>query len=204
VSEAGSGAFVDHSGSGNIHYFDMAFREEFGFGGALHEWTHVLGLNHVVDDSSPDWWSVVYDCPFGPPCGADNPYYPDNWVEYPSNDDIVGLSTFYNNQPADCTPYLSLSNKLFLPFIPASGYPDPSNAATGYWAVLQWNGAGQLTLLEYGAARTYRYDCSTYFNGSGTITSTGYREDTDQTLSFTMTNNDPTGANKSYWTISAN
>ncbi len=203
ANETNSGAFVDHSinNATGERLFDMAFRDDIvtadgKAGAALHEWTHVLGLDH----STTDHWSAVYYCPFG---SCANPYSA-AWSEYPSNDDIVGLSNFYGGQAADCTPYLSTSNKLYLPYIPATanGNPNPNASTTGYWAVLQWNGAGTATMLEYGTAATYPYNCSVHY-GSNVFTGTGYAEASQSMVAFTLTNNDPTGASVSSWTITS-
>ncbi len=208
TSASGAGAFGDHSTNTitGEHLFDIAFRDDIvtadgKAGAALHEFTHVLGLDHPPMTAA-NHWSAVYGDPFGflAP-SAKNPYM-SAWTEYPSNDDIVGLSAFYGGQAADCTPYLSTSNKLYLPFIPASGAVNPSVYATGYWAVLQWNGAGTATMLEYGITANYNYNCAESFSG-GTLTATGYRESTQSMMPFHLINNDPTGTSVSSWTITS-
>ncbi len=202
VAAPDAGAFSDHTYTNGVWYFDMAFRDEYCCGAALHEWTHVLGLDHPPM-ASANHWSAVYGDPFGflAPSAA-NPYM-SGWTEYLSNDDLVGLSTYYLQSNADCTPYLSLGNKLYLPYIPTSangGNPDPNNSTTGYWAVLQYDGTNQLSLLEYGTATTFPYSCAIHYGGT-TITATGYREATQSMTPFTMTNNDTTGISITNWTI---
>ncbi len=199
-NQSGAGAFGDHSTNPvtGEHLFDIAFRDDIVTadgkpGAALHEWTHVLGLDH----STTDWWSAVWGSPFGFP-GPANPYNW-GWTGYPSNDDIVGLSTVYGHA-ADCTPYLGTDNKLYLPFIPASGSVNSAVYATGYWAVLQWNGTSTATMLQYGTTLNYRYSCSESFS-AGMVTATGYRESTQAMLPFRLINNDPTGASVTSWTL---
>jgi hypothetical protein len=208
-----SGAFVDHDGTPGNRVFDAVFCEDpvfcaehdangniipWGYGSALHEWLHALLLNH----SFIDHWSAVYISPWwaAPPLYMPvNPHHT-GWTEYPSNDDIVGLSTIYP-QAADCTPYMSLSGKLYLPYIPVTtdGKPNPNAYTGGYWAVLQHVGNGQFKLLELGDARTFRYNCAMQV-GPGVITAVGYNETAGAMMSFRLTNNDPTGKSKTYWT----
>lgn len=206
-----AGAYVDHDGPAGARTFDMVYCQDavycvepdgrpWGFGSALHEGGHVLGLNHPPNTSANNW-SAVFNAPF---CWMSpttcNPHI-FGWTEYLSNDDLVGLATFYGGQPAICTPYLSLSNKLYLPFIPLSGAPDPGVSVTGYWAVLQLGANGALNMLQMGPAANYRYDCGIHFNGAGKIVGTGYRESSAGSVKFQMINNDPTGANKTSWAI---
>jgi len=196
VSEANSGAFVDHSVSAfGDRLFDMAFHTAYIgsspsiFEASLHEFTHVLGLNH-----SSDYWSVVHGNPFGAP----NPYHY-GWSEYLSNDDLVGLAT-YHSQPANCTPYLSATNKLYLPFIPVSGSPNPSVNASGFTAVFQKSGSTLTLLGTIASTHSYKYFCAVHNTGTGTIVGTGLNSAGTGLFSFTMMNNDPTGVNKSSWT----
>ncbi len=204
VSQAGSGAFVDHSGSSGARTFDMAFNTAYMgstppiYDAALHEWIHVIALDHPAD-----YWSAVYGCPFGG-CGTANPYH-FGWMKYPTNDDIVGMSAFYA-QVADCAPYVDEDDKLYFPYLPTTtGTINPSVVGYGHWAVLQMNpGHTTATLLDYDLAHIYYYGCTLSYSttSGGTITGTAFKQTTGAGASFTMTNADSTGATITNWNVS--
>jgi hypothetical protein len=215
-----AGAYVDHDVVAGARTFEMVFCEDnvycvdagvpWGFGAALHEGGHVLGLNHPANTSANNW-SAVFGAPF---CWASpstcNTYHT-GWTEYLSNDDLVGLSTYYQEAAADCTPYLSTTDKLYVPYIPAtaSGFPDPTTARTGYWAVFQLSGPTggnrAATLLQWGAAHTYKYDCSMAFiwnggYGGGALSAYSYKGDSTTPYQFIMVNNSSSPTNLANWT----